>query len=251
MAPDVMYLVAEPRLVARVALIAHLRDDLRILLRLPGQVTGFLDRPAERLLDVDVLAQVHCCRRDRRVHVVRCRDDHRVDVFLLLEHLAIVAVPRNLIHLLIEEPAHVLGSVDPRPLFVGRKLGCGGLSTRPRARTGRRLLRSGGRRCSDLFSLALDARIDQREIHVAESGDVLAQDVAGIAEAHTAHANRCDIHGVAGRLKATPEHMPGHDDQPGPCHCRPGHEFTPRHTCRFGGVRLSFVSFRHGKPRMV
>ena len=78
--------------VPRVALVAHLRDDLRRLPRLARQRARFVDRPGQRLLHVDVLAEIERGHRDRRVHVIRRRDDDRVDVFLLLEHLAVVGV---------------------------------------------------------------------------------------------------------------------------------------------------------------
>ncbi len=66
--------LAAPRLVLRVALVAHLRDDL-LLGRLLRQVPRFVHRPAHRLLHVDVLAEIHRRRRDHRVHVIGRRDD--------------------------------------------------------------------------------------------------------------------------------------------------------------------------------
>ena len=78
--------------VPRVALVAHLRDGLRRLPRLARQLARFVHRPAQRLLHVDVLAEIERGHRDRRVHVIGRRDDDRVDVLLLLEHQAVVGV---------------------------------------------------------------------------------------------------------------------------------------------------------------
>jgi len=93
-------LVAGARAVARVSLVPHLRDDGGFLLRLLRQRTRLLDRPAEWLLHVDVLVQIHGREGYDCVHVIRCRDHDRIDVLLLVEHPAIVAVslqPRDLL----------------------------------------------------------------------------------------------------------------------------------------------------------
>ncbi len=90
--PGCQIVLAAPRIVGRVALVAHLRDQLGIRRRLRREVPRFRDRPAHRLLHVHVLAGGHRGRRDRRVHVIRRRDDHRIDVFLTREHLAVVAM---------------------------------------------------------------------------------------------------------------------------------------------------------------
>ena len=74
-----------------VALVAHLRDDL-VLPRRLGQRPGLADGARQRLLHVDVLAQLHRGHRDQGVRVIRRGDEHRVDVLLLLEHHAVVLV---------------------------------------------------------------------------------------------------------------------------------------------------------------
>ncbi len=95
-------LLPSARLVLRMALVAHLRDDLHfggLLREVPGLVHG----PAQRLLHVHVLAERHCRRRDHRMHVVGRGDDDGVDVLLLVEHLAIVAIGLDLRQLLVDE----------------------------------------------------------------------------------------------------------------------------------------------------
>ena len=85
-------LVAGSRLVARMALVTHLGDDLGVLLGLLRQVARFLHRPAERLLHVHVFADAHRRAGNRSVHVIRRGDDDTVDVFRLVEHLAVIVI---------------------------------------------------------------------------------------------------------------------------------------------------------------
>ena len=76
---------------ARAPLVAHLGDDL-VLARGLGQRPRLGHRARQRLLHVDVLAELHRRHRDDGVGVVRRRDDDGVDVLLLLEHHAEVLV---------------------------------------------------------------------------------------------------------------------------------------------------------------
>ena len=83
----------------RVALVAHLRHDLVFPCRL-GQRPRLADGARQRLLHVDVLPELHRRHRDDGVIVIGRGDDDRVDVFLLLEHLAEVLVQHRLRELL-------------------------------------------------------------------------------------------------------------------------------------------------------
>ena len=76
---------------AGMSLVAHLRGDLRFR-RHTGQEPRLVHGIRERLLDVDVLAELHRGDRHRGVQVVGGGDDDRVDVALLVEHLAEVGV---------------------------------------------------------------------------------------------------------------------------------------------------------------
>ncbi len=58
--------------------------------------------PGERLLHVHMLAQVHRRFGDHRVVVIGRRDDDRVDVFLLGEHLAEVVILWSFVELLLQ-----------------------------------------------------------------------------------------------------------------------------------------------------
>ena len=80
----------QPQPFARVAVVAHLRDQAS-LLGDAGHYAGLLDRVGHRLLDVDVLARAERGERDRGVHVVGCGDHHRLDVGALFQHLPVVA----------------------------------------------------------------------------------------------------------------------------------------------------------------
>ena len=67
---------AAARAVAGAAVVAHLGDHA-VLLGDPLEVARLPDRPHQRLLDIDVAAQLHRLDRRPRVGVVGGRDDHR------------------------------------------------------------------------------------------------------------------------------------------------------------------------------
>jgi hypothetical protein len=234
--------VAKARLVTRVPLVSHLRDDFPVL-GLARQVTRFLDRPAERLLHVHVLAQIHRRRRDDGVHVIRRRDDHRVEILLLVEHLAVVAIALQLWHLLVDEALDVRALVLRRPLLVrgqlrGRRLAAAVLALRLLLlRLGRR------RRLRHLRLVSRERAIEQRVVHVADRDDVLAHHRAGIVRAHAADADRGDVDRVAGRLQPAPEHVPRHDEQPRTSRARRRHELAPGHAG--AGLGLLFILIAH------
>ena len=198
-------LVAGAGVVGRMSLVAHLADDLAIL-RLLGEDACLLDGPAERLLHVDVLAEVHRHRGDRRVHVVRRGDHDGVDILLLLEHLAVVAILRELRQVLRDEPLGVLAAVLRRTarvrflLRLGRLRALGGAAAP---------LRRGRRRVRRVLE-ALDGRGHDRILHVAERDQVLAHERLRVAGAH-AESDHRDVEGVARGLDSMSEHVPGHD----------------------------------------
>ena len=200
--------VAGARAVARVSLVAHLRDDAGFLLRLLRQRTRLLDRPAEGLLHVDVLVQIHGRERDDGMHVIRCRDHDRIDVLLLVEHLAIVAVSLQPRDLLAREAPERSRVVDTRPAGVGRhlRLRHGGLR--------RRLLRR-ARQTRRVVLHALQLCIDERVVDVADRHDVLTHEPTRVAAAHAPESDGGDVYRVAGRLEPAAKHMPGHNGQAG------------------------------------
>ena len=104
--------------VKRVALVAHLRDDFRTGLGFLSKVSGFVNRPAQRLLDVNVFAEIHRSGGDRRVHVIRRGDDDPVDIFLLVEHLPVIGVALDLRQLVFDEALEIGGAVLCRPARV-------------------------------------------------------------------------------------------------------------------------------------
>src|SRR4029453_17914879 len=55
--------------------------------------------------------------------------------------------------------------------------------------------------------------VEQIEITVADCDDVLTHDGLGIDRPHTVDPDRCNVHEVAGRLIAAPEHVPGDNHQ--------------------------------------
>ena len=76
-------------------LISHLRHDPHLLGHQP-HLTGFPDSMSQRLLAVDVFPHPHRRDRDRRMHMVGCRDLHGINrVAQLREHFTIVGKMRH------------------------------------------------------------------------------------------------------------------------------------------------------------
>src|SRR6185436_15700691 len=191
-----------PRLGVRVPLVAHLRGDLRVRLGLAGEHARLFDRPAQRLLHVDVLAEIHRRGRDRRVHVIGRGDDHRVDVLLLVEHLAVVAVLFDLRYLVDEALQH-LGR-----LTLARRIELGILAAL-------RLPGGRGRRVApplELLRVAIERPLRVIPVDVADGDDVLAGDGAEVVVAHAADADGGDVEQVARRCEASPEYVARDDE---------------------------------------
>jgi hypothetical protein len=87
-----------------VALVAHLGRDLVFMGRL-GEDAGLEDGMGDRLLHIDVLAATHALHRDVGMGMVGRGDDDRVDVLLLVQHLAEIREERGLGELLDRAPA--------------------------------------------------------------------------------------------------------------------------------------------------
>ena len=81
---------------------AHLRDELL----LPGklrQLPRFIEVVRQRLLAIDMFAQLHRGHRHRRVHVVRRRDVDRIEILrLLVQQLAPVLINLHVGMMLLE-----------------------------------------------------------------------------------------------------------------------------------------------------
>ena len=88
-------LVDQPRIVGGVALVSHLGLQLAGN-RLAREPAALVHGPGQRFLHIDMFAQVHGRERDVRVHVIGRGHHHRVDVLLLLQHLAVVGVALGL-----------------------------------------------------------------------------------------------------------------------------------------------------------
>jgi hypothetical protein len=84
-----------PAIVAGVALIAHLGDQVGVLPGQGQQAAAFLDRVGEGLLHIDVDATLHGHAGGDGVVVVGCGDQDSVDVFPGVEHLAVVGESRG------------------------------------------------------------------------------------------------------------------------------------------------------------
>jgi hypothetical protein len=140
------------------------------------------------------------------MHVIGSRDHDGIDVLLLVEHLAIVAVSLQPRDLLACEAPQRRRVVDPRPPRIRRRLRL--RHAGPPLRSLRR-----GRHLRGVVRHALQLCIDERVVDVADGHDVLAHEPARVATAHTPEADGGDVHRVAGRLEPATQHMPGQDGQ--------------------------------------
>ena len=98
----------------RAALVADLQELARLALR-QHHAAGALERVRHLLLAVHVLAGLQGVNRVLRVPEVGRGDDHRVELFLLVEHLAVVRVAiRFLLEPLqgVDDPAQVVLGPD-------------------------------------------------------------------------------------------------------------------------------------------
>jgi len=180
-------------------LIAHLRAYFGFF-GATRELAGFVNGPGERLLDIDGFAEIHARQRDGRVHVVGRRDHDTVDVFLLLEHLAIVGVTLGFRYQIILEMKNCR---ETRLGFLRINFGSG-----PGA---------GSRRGIGMINVLLQigrVRVKVREVlvgvspvHVTKSCEILAGKIDEIAPAHPAHSDTCDVQEVARRSKPAPQHV--------------------------------------------
>ena len=219
------------RIVPRVALVAHLRRDA-CALRFASELPRFGDGPRQRLLHVHVFAEIHRRQCDQCVHVVGRGDDDRVDVLLLVEHLAVVLIARGARQMVGLQPLHPLD-------LPGHALSLDG---------GQRRLRPALRVATRPIRRPIQPRLLVRyvavergkpfvrvlPVDVAERNDVLGGEVDEVRAALTAHADRGDVQRVARRRHAAAEDVPWNDRQTGAGDRHVGHETATGH-----------VAFRH------
>src|SRR4051812_6685391 len=212
------------RVVPRVPLVAHLRRQLRHALRLAGELARLGNRPAQWLLHVDVLAEVHRRERDRRVHVVGCRDDDAVDVFLLVEHVAVVAIAPGARQRLLQR----LHARDRRrhPLAFERRQRHFRPALRVEAYLTALLAVEPSLLVGDVGVEAGEALVGVVPVDVAQRDDVLGREVDEIAAALTADADGGDVEAIARRSLAASEDVARDDRQPGAGERHVGHEIT-------------------------
>ena len=84
--------VDEPVALEGHSLVAHLGGDFGLARRLRHR-SGLVNRAGQRLLAIDMLAQLDGRDGDDGVRVIRRGDHHGIDALLLVEHLAEVLIP--------------------------------------------------------------------------------------------------------------------------------------------------------------
>ena len=195
-----------PRIVPGVALVAHLRGEPACSAPCLRELARLGDRPGQRLLHVDVLAEIHRGQRDRRVHVIRRRDDDRVDVLLLVEHLrgspgsASRAAGARL------RGASCASICDRHPLADRSRLS--GAPCRPSAPAECVWCDRAAPAGSAMSVVEASERLARVvPVHVAQRDDVLAREVDQVGAALAADADRGDVEQVARRGEAAAEHV--------------------------------------------
>ena len=192
------------RIVERAALIAHLSGEFGFVLSLSGEFAALINGPAERLLNVDVLVEIHSSESDGRMHVIGSSDDDTVDVLLLLEHFAIVGIALGFGEKIVFQMKDI----------VEASLGLGSISS------GHRLSRAAGIGMIDMLLKVGGIGIETRKlligvtpVHIAECNDILTGKIDEIAATHPANANAGNVHGIAGRNKTATKNMARKDGE--------------------------------------
>ena len=190
----------------RVALIAHLRGQLRVGQGRLLQQAHLVYRIRERLLDIHVLAERHRGQGDGGMQVIGRGNQHRVDVLLLLEHLPKIRVLRGVLIRLAK--LHIL-----RRRLAGARL-------EPR----------------------VEGALHIREVHIAHGDDVLGEHLRHVAHAHATDANARDVElSAGGAIAGATEHGARHNHRAEGERGAVGHEVTTgvgiRHGRRWRVVR--------------
>ena len=159
-----------------VPLIPHLSGQLRIGKRRLLQEAHLVYRIGQRLLHIHMLAQRHRGQGDGGVQMIGCRNQHRVDVFLLVEHLPEI---------------RVLPGVPVRfPEF--------------------HVLRRGLSRAR--LEAAVERTLHIREVHIAHRHDVLREHLRHVAHPHAADPHAGDVElRAGGAVAGATEHHTRHD----------------------------------------
>ena len=182
-----------------------------LFLRLSREVPRFRDGPCQWLLHVHVLVEIHRCRGNDRVQMIRRRDEHAVDVFLFVQHLAEVGVAGGL------RQMDVLQALRACNLILHP------LRVPPATSPSRAVPSSAG-----WWRRAGRSPCPRIPVDVAESNDVLTRQVDQIRAPHAADADARDVQEVAGRRHpGSRDHVAWDDRETGRGCCRLFQESAP------------------------
>ena len=212
------------RIVERAPLVTHLSGELGVVLGLSSKFATFIDGPAERLLNVDVLVEIHGCKSDGGMHVVGSSDDNAVDVLLLLEHFAIVGIALGFGDEIVFEMQDIveagfgLGGVSSRH-GLGRPGGIGMIDM---------LLEVGG-----IGIETCEFFIGEAPVNIAEGDDVLTGKIDEVAATHPANADASNVHGVARGYKTATKNITREDRKSSTGNSRLGDKVASRNFVLF------------------
>ena len=210
--------------VERATLVAHLSDELGLILGLGRKFAALIDGPAKGFLNVDMFVEIHGRESDGSVHVVGSGDNDAVDVLLLFEHLAVVGI--------------ALGFGDDivfqmKDIFEA-SFGLGGIGR------GHGLDGTGGVRMIDVLlevgSIGIETGkflVGVAPVDIAKRYDILAGKIDEIAATHSTDADASDVYDVAGRNEAATENVPREDAERSTSNGRLGDKVASRNSILF------------------
>src|SRR5215470_15388224 len=209
------------------ALVAHLRCEPSVLC-FARELPCFVDGPCQRLLNKDVFSELHRSGSNWRMHVIRRCNYNRIDVFLTLEHLAVILVtlcPRQMLVSQTNCPVDLRS--EPRPLdFLEWRFG-------PALRIEVRFVRGPCQTLARSFDIgikAIEAFVREAPIDVTHRNDIFRCEIHKIGTALAAHSHSRDVQAVAWGREASPYDVSRHYGQ---TRARDGYvsnKFPPRFT---------------------
>jgi len=181
-------------LISRMALVPHLRHDLRVRESHIAQHARFVYGISERLLNIDVFPTLHRGLGGYRVKMVGSRDHYSIDVLLLVQHFAEVRVASGFVELLLERDAF-------RPVLL-----------------------------LVVLELLRDFALGVAEIDVGERDEILRlRELERVLGSHPAKADDSEVHRVTRRLEPdSAEDVTRHDHDPEPDLAGVSDELAPR-----------------------
>src|SRR5262245_30252499 len=207
------------------ALVAHLRCEASVLC-FARELPCFVDGPCQRLLNIDVFSELHRSESNWRMHVVRRRNYNRIDVFLTIEHLAVILVTLCMRQMLVSQtncPVDLRSEPLPHDFLEWRF----GLALRIEVRFVRWPCQTFAR-SFNIGTKAIEAFVREAPIDVTHRNDIFRCEIDQIGAALAAHSDSRYVQAVAWGREASPYDVSRHDRQTGARDGYVPNKFAPR-----------------------